>query len=83
MKPKTLGKLDNHGSEAWKLPLAAHIEELYLQHFGKERPCDHVDRGTGAHSGGEERCSQGSQAKPFGRPARQCSMKVPRLTLQV
>ena len=38
MKPKSLGKLDNHRQEPWKLPLPRFIEELYLKRFGKERP---------------------------------------------
>jgi len=38
MKPKSLGKLDNHRQERWKLPLPEFIEELYLKRFGKERP---------------------------------------------
>ena len=38
MKPKSLGKMDNHRQERWKLPLPQFIEELYLKRFGKERP---------------------------------------------
>ena len=38
MKPRKLGKLDNHHQEPWKLPLPAFIEELYFKDFGKERP---------------------------------------------
>jgi len=28
MNPKTLGKMDNHGQEPWKMPLKRHIEHL-------------------------------------------------------
>jgi len=38
MNPKTLGKIDNHKQEAWKLPLPDFIEELYFKRFGRERP---------------------------------------------
>ena len=38
MKPKSLGKLDNHKRERWKLPLPQFIEHLYWKRFGKERP---------------------------------------------
>ena len=38
MNPKTLGKLDNHDQELWKMPLRHYIEHLYLKRFGKERP---------------------------------------------
>jgi len=38
MNPKSLGKLDNHRQEPWKLPLHAFIEELYAKRFGKRRP---------------------------------------------
>ena len=38
MNPKTLGKLDNHDQEPWKMPLRHYIEHLYLKRFGKERP---------------------------------------------
>ncbi len=39
MKPTSLGKLDNHRQERWKLPLPQFIEgELYLKRFGSERP---------------------------------------------
>ncbi len=38
MKPKSLGKLDNHKQERWKLPLPDFIEQLYWKRFGKERP---------------------------------------------
>src|SRR5438067_136421 len=33
LNPRKLGKLDNHGQEAWKLPLPQYIEELYLRRF--------------------------------------------------
>ena len=38
MNPSKLGKLDNHGQEAWKMPLREYIEHLYFKRFGKERP---------------------------------------------
>ncbi|MEM9462293.1 MAG: hypothetical protein AAGF11_49525 [Myxococcota bacterium] len=38
MNPKTLGKLDNHTQEPWKLPLPLYIEHLYEKRFGRERP---------------------------------------------
>jgi hypothetical protein len=38
MKPKKLGKLDNHDQEPWKMPLKQYIEHLYLKSFRKERP---------------------------------------------
>jgi DNA-binding XRE family transcriptional regulator len=38
MNPKTLGKLDNHDQEPWKMPLRHYIEHLYQKQFGKERP---------------------------------------------
>jgi len=37
MNPEHLGKLDNHGQEPWKMPLARYVEHLYLKRFG--RPC--------------------------------------------
>ncbi len=38
MKPKSLGKLDDHKQKRWKLPLREFLEELYLKRFHKERP---------------------------------------------
>jgi hypothetical protein len=38
LNPKTLGKLDNHRQEPWKVPLPAFIEQLYRKRFGKDRP---------------------------------------------
>jgi hypothetical protein len=38
MKPKKLGKLDNHDQEPWKAPLSEFIEHLYLKTFGRDRP---------------------------------------------
>jgi hypothetical protein len=38
LKPKKLGKLDNHHQEPWKLPLPVFIEKLYRKRFGKDRP---------------------------------------------
>ena len=38
MNPQTLGKIDNHDQEPWKLPLPLFIEDLYLKRFGRERP---------------------------------------------
>ena len=38
MKPRKLGKLDNHDQEPWKAPLPQFIEHLYLKRFGRERP---------------------------------------------
>ncbi len=38
MNPKTLGKIDNHDQEPWKMPLKDFIEYLYDKRFGKSRP---------------------------------------------
>ena len=38
MNPKTLGKIDNHDQEPWKLPLRLFIEDLYLKRFKRESP---------------------------------------------
>ena len=38
MNPKSLGKLDNHRQEPWKLPLPQFIEQQYYKRFRKERP---------------------------------------------
>src|SRR5688572_32558746 len=38
MNPRSLGKLDNHRQESWKLPLPQFIEELYEKRFGRSRP---------------------------------------------
>ena len=38
MNPATLGKIDNHDQEPWKLPLPEFIEELYLKRFDRRRP---------------------------------------------
>ncbi len=38
MNPKSLGGLDNHRQEPWKLPLPEFIEHLYAKRFGKRRP---------------------------------------------
>ncbi len=38
MNPKTLGKLDNHHQEPWKMPLKQFIQHLYSKRFGKEHP---------------------------------------------
>jgi hypothetical protein len=38
MNPKTLGKLDNHDQEPWKMPLRQFIGHLYFKRFGRERP---------------------------------------------
>ena len=38
MNPKTLGKIDNHGQEPWKMPLKDFIEHLYFKRFGKTHP---------------------------------------------
>lgn len=38
MNPKTLGKIDNHDQEPWKMPLKNFIEHLYFKRFGKIRP---------------------------------------------
>ena len=38
MNPQTLGKIDNHDQEPWKLPLPLFIEDLYLKRFDRERP---------------------------------------------
>jgi hypothetical protein len=40
MNPETLGKLDNHKQEPWKMPLAPYIEHLYRKRFGKPCPDD-------------------------------------------
>lgn len=38
MNPKTLGSLDNHHQQPWKLPLPRFIEVLYEKRFGRARP---------------------------------------------
>jgi hypothetical protein len=38
LNPRTLGSLDNHRQEQWKLPLPQFIEELYLKRFGRKHP---------------------------------------------
>ena len=38
MNPKTLGKIDNHDQEPWKMPLKNFIEHLYFKRFGKTHP---------------------------------------------
>ena len=38
MNPATLGTLDHHKQEPWKLPLPRFIEELYGKRFGKSAP---------------------------------------------
>lgn len=38
MNPKTLGKIDNHNQEPWKMPLREFITYLYEKRFGKTRP---------------------------------------------
>lgn len=38
MNPRSLGKLDNHDQEPWKLPLPEFIARLYAERFGKARP---------------------------------------------
>lgn len=38
LNPKSLGKLDNHHQEPWKLPLPDFITDLYRKRTGDERP---------------------------------------------
>jgi hypothetical protein len=38
LNPKKLGKIDNHGQEAWKAPLPDFIERIYSKRFAKARP---------------------------------------------
>jgi len=38
LKPKKLGKMDNHDQQPWKMPLRQYIEHLYFKHFRKEQP---------------------------------------------
>jgi hypothetical protein len=38
LNPNRLGTIDNHRQQPWKLPLARHIEHLYLESFGQQRP---------------------------------------------
>ncbi len=38
LNPATLGKLDNHDQEPWKMPLREYIQHLYLKRFGRARP---------------------------------------------
>jgi hypothetical protein len=40
MNPKKFGKIANEKQEAWKEPLPAFIEGIYLKRFGRERPSD-------------------------------------------
>jgi len=62
MNPKTLGKLDNHDQEPWKMPLRHYIEYLYLKRFGKERP-DSVLSIEEKIRSDEEKKARGRQAK--------------------
>ncbi len=65
MNPKSLGGLDNHRQEPWKLPLPEFIEHLYAKRFGKRRPdVSRVDRGTGPHGGRP----QGGEARDDASP---------------
>uniref|UniRef100_Q3ARB6 Uncharacterized protein n=1 Tax=Chlorobium chlorochromatii (strain CaD3) TaxID=340177 RepID=Q3ARB6_CHLCH len=38
LNPKKFGKIANHKHESWKVPLPEFIEELYIEHFGKNKP---------------------------------------------
>lgn len=38
LNPKSLGKLDNHKQQPWKVPLPEFIEHLYFKRFGLDRP---------------------------------------------
>lgn len=38
MNPKSLGKIDNHHQEPWKLPLPDFIKALYFKRFGRHHP---------------------------------------------
>ena len=38
LNPKKLGGLANTKQEPWKAPLPEYIEELYFEHFKKNRP---------------------------------------------
>ena len=40
MDSRSLGKLDNHRQERWKLPLPEFIEHLYEKRFGRDRPAE-------------------------------------------
>lgn len=40
MDPRSLGKLDNHRQERWKLPLPEFIEHVYAKRFGRDRPAE-------------------------------------------
>jgi hypothetical protein len=40
LNPKKFGGLANHRQEPWKVPLPNFIEEIYLKHFGVERPAE-------------------------------------------
>ena len=38
--PKTLGKIDNHKQQPWKVPLSEFIEDCYFKRFKKESPTE-------------------------------------------
>jgi hypothetical protein len=38
LNPNTLGSLDNHRQQRWKMPLPEFIEQLYFKRFRRERP---------------------------------------------
>ena len=40
MNPKKFGKIANEKQEPWKVPLSAFLEDIYLKHFGRDRPAD-------------------------------------------
>jgi len=63
MNPETLGKLDNHKQEPWKMPLGQYIEHLHLKRFGK--PCPDAVMTI------EERFRLGEEKKAARRAAKQ------------
>jgi hypothetical protein len=40
LNPKKFGKISNERQEPWKKPLPLFIEDIYLKHFGRDRPSD-------------------------------------------
>lgn len=38
LSPRSLGSLDNHRQEGWKVPLPKFIEQLYEKRFGRTHP---------------------------------------------
>jgi hypothetical protein len=40
LNPKKFGRISNEKQEPWKKPLPFFIEDIYLKHFGRDKPID-------------------------------------------